>query len=213
MPFARRRLLAPAVVAAGALLLGACAGDEERSGVAAVVGDSVIETSEVLAVSEEVSAARSQPDVAGVDVQAPPVQEPAEVAALQRQVLQFLTVAEIFEQVGARFGVEVPQGQVQDVLDQAGQQPGGLDQLAAQLGAPSLSLVDEALRVGAIQQQLQGLPDQEQAQAFFEEVVQDVEINPRYGRLDLQAGVVAPDRDLSEPLGGDPAAGTGLELG
>ena len=142
-----------------------------------------------------------------MDVQAPPAQAPAQVAALQRQVLQFLTVAAVFDQVAARLGVDVPVGEIEQVLGEAEQQAGGRAQLAAQLGAPAPSLVDEALRIASIQSRL---ADEADAQRVFEEVVEGVKINPRYGRLDLEQGVLAPDRGLSAPLGAEPDDGAGL---
>ncbi|WP_298459526.1 hypothetical protein [uncultured Cellulomonas sp.] len=159
------------MVALAALVAGGCT---QQSGAAALVEGRTIPVAELDAATAELG----------------PYLQDATPAA----ILVILVAEPTFERVAAQSGITVSDQQAREVLDnlsrgaQAGQ---GTD------GAAPGDFSDGALSVARftlLQQQLQQLPDAERvvAQLNDELLDLDVEVNPRYGRLDFAEGGILP---------------------
>lgn len=185
----RRRLaLAAAVVAAAAALTG-CSAD--RLGAAAIVDGEPIATDELQELSREVREV-----VPGLD--------PSQV---QVAVLQQLIVGRLFDRLGADLGVSVSDGEVAAELQTALAQTGGRDELVTALASgesPQVvppSMLEQWQRDRLLYQEVAaelsstaGEPDEAgfaaASQALSDAAREvDIEINPRYGEWDPQAGI------------------------
>jgi hypothetical protein len=180
------RRSAPALLALGALVAGSLSACSAQPGAAAVVDGETIPVADVQAAAADLS-----PYLENVS---------------QSTVLTVLVVSPTFERAAAEAGLGVSSEQAENLLDQVTQE-------AAQAGrAPTRTeeFSDAAVQVARftlLQQGLQGLPDASEVMAGIaaDMAELDVEVNPRYGELDLATGQITPS---SYPwIVGTPAAG------
>ncbi len=196
-PRRSRLALAAAAVAATALLLSGCA--DQQAGSAATVGDTRISEQALTAQVEEVLVAKGQPTT-------------SKDQSLVTQTLGRMITMELVERLSVREGVEVTQGQIDEVLANYAGQVGGeqavVDVFIEQNVAPSQ--LESLIRLQLQAQELgivlnpQGSAE-EQGQAVFEAAGALSEelgttVSPRYGTWDPSTLALGPTPDdLSMP--------------
>lgn len=159
----RVRPFAAAVSVAGLLMLTGCAGDP---GAAAVVDGRTITRAEVEAAHDDLAAG------GGVST---------------GQALWILAIAPLFIDAAAAEGVGVSEDQARQALVEGNEEAGGADSEVAD------STVQIA-RAILSSQALEGLENGGEVLSGVEEDIMalDIEVNPRYGDLDQEAGTIAP---------------------
>ena len=192
-----RLILVAASVAAAAILLSACG--SQQAGAAATLGDTRISEQTLSAEVQAVLAAKGQPTTS-VDESLPP------------ELLRRLILIELVDELAAREGVVVTQGQIDEQLANYEAQAGdraALENLFIEQGvAPSQIEAFVKLNIQAQQLGIALAPSgsaEEQGQAVSDAVIAiseelDTTVSPRYGTWDAAAISVgpAPD-DLSTP--------------
>lgn len=196
-----------ATLLAAALGLVACG--QGQPGSAAVVEDRRIGVLELQESTRELLDARAarEPDASG---------ELADEATAQLGVLTQLVRSELLEEAAERNGVQVSEGQVDELLRQFEQQAGGREALEQDLVASGVppSRLREIVRFIANQNALgerlaaQAGGAQQQGQTALRDLLVEtarqagVEVNPRYGTWDAeQLEVVgSPSGGLATPL-------------
>jgi len=155
------------------LVAGVLSGCSGRPGAAAVVG------------GEQISVAYLQ--ATAVDL-APYLKD-----ASQASLLTALLQAPSFESAAAGQGVGVTRKQAADRLDQVAKQAAAARTAPART-TPFTPGAVEVVRFALAQQNLQALPNAAEVTAQVAKKLRalDVEVNPRYGTVDLAAGSVKP---------------------
>ncbi len=193
-----RRLITGAVLAAAVVGLSAC--NPAEAGSAAVVGPYRVSESSI------------QQDAKDVLKQIDALQgTPPAYDALLRELVQRQVDIRLYNEAAKREGITVTQGQVEQLITQAGGRANVEKGFATadQQWAPA-SGVDDAARVYLIEQQLaqklapgQAADAQAQAvQKYLGDLANEigVSVSPRYGSWDpAKVLVVAPTNDLSSP--------------
>ncbi len=192
-----------------AAVLGLAACGQGQPGSAAVVEDRRIGVLELQESTRELLDARAarQPDAS---------EEPADEATAQLGVLTQLVRSELLEEAAERNGVQVSEGQVDELLRQFEQQAGGREALEQDLVASGVppSRLREIVRFIANQNALgerlaaQAGGAQQQGQTALRDLLVEtarqagVEVNPRYGTWDAeQLEVVgSPSGGLATPM-------------
>ncbi|NMR21337.1 hypothetical protein [Cellulomonas fimi] len=177
---------APALLALGALLVASLSACSPQPGAAAVVDGRAIPVAEVQAAAADLS-----PYLENVS---------------QTTVLTVLVVAPTFERAAADAGLGVSSEQAKDLLDQVTQEAGQAGRAPVRTEEFSEPAVQVA-RFTLLQQGLQGMPNAAEVMSgvVADMAELDVEVNPRYGELDLASGQITPS---SYPwIVGQPAAG------
>ncbi|MDP9398226.1 MAG: SurA N-terminal domain-containing protein [Actinomycetota bacterium] len=192
-----------------AAVLGLAACGQGQPGSAAVVEDRRIGVLELQESTRELLDARAarQPDAS---------EEPADEATAQLGVLTQLVRSELLEEAAERNGVQVSEGQVDELLRQFEQQAGGREALEQDLVASGVppSRLREIVRFIANQNALgerlaaQAGGAQQQGQTALRDLLVEtarqagVEVNPRYGTWDAeQLEVVgSPSGGLATPV-------------
>lgn len=170
---------AVALGVAGTLLLAGCAGDPSA---AAVVDGRTITRAEVEAAQDDLSA--------GEGVSA-------------GEVLWILTIAPAYIDAAVDEGVGVSEDEARAALVDGNEQSGGADGEVADSTVQVARAILSSQALGALEDAETVLGD---VQARVTEL--DVDINPRYGELDLSTGTIAPTlAPWIVGAGGPPAEG------
>lgn len=204
--------LAAALLAA---VLGLAACGQGQPGDAATIDDRRIGILELQESTRELLDARAAAEQRG----AAPL-EPADDGSVQRGVLTQLVRGELLEEAAERNGVQVSEGQVDELLREFEQQAGGrrpLEQDLVASGVPPSRLRD-IVRFIANQNALgerlaPQAGDPEQRQTALRDLLVEtarqagVEVNPRYGTWDAERLEVAgsPSGGLATPLTSTPS--------
>ena len=164
---------ASVLLALGVLAAGALSGCSGRPGAAAVVG------------GDQISVAYLQTTTADL--------APYLKGATQASVLMALLQAPSFDRAATEQGVGVTHKQAVDRLDQVASQAAAAGSAPARTGRFSPGAV-EVVRFALARQNLQGLPQAAEvtAQVAKKLGALEVEVNPRYGTVDLATGTTKP---------------------
>ncbi|MFX4294472.1 SurA N-terminal domain-containing protein [Streptomyces bohaiensis] len=186
----KRRTSALSVSAAALLvaapLLTGCSTDS-HPGAAAVVGDERISVSQVQSQVEQVRAAQRDSENADQLI--------AATGALPQETVQLMVRRELLERTAEENGVTVTRGQVEEARERVVQNFGDTEQLeqfglSYEGGAFTLDQLDDVLREQLLIEGLvERIGEQELGPAVAETAERlGVDINPRYGAWDYEAG-------------------------
>ena len=181
------RAAAAALAAVALLGLSSCATERLPGGAAAVVGDDVVEASEVLEVADGLSGTEGASAEGRTD--------------LQRRALQILVQQELFEDVAAQQGVEVDEGEVEATVGEVLADPDQVAAARAQGIAPELLPI--AVRLSLLQEAItETVAGPEAVLPLLQQAADDadVRVDPRLGELDEDLTIQPVVSELSSPV-------------